>query len=70
MLNVAIVTDSCASIPEQILEALNIHWVPYYLHRGREVWRDLVTIQREAFYQWLPSAQELPQTVVPAQGIT
>lgn len=68
MLNVAIVTDSCASIPEQILEALNIHWVPYYLHRGREVWRDLVTIQREAFYQWLPSAQELPQTASPGPG--
>ena len=68
MLNVAIVTDSCASIPEQILEALNIHWVPYYIHRGKEVWRDLVTIQRKAFYQWLPSAQELPQTASPGPG--
>jgi fatty acid-binding protein DegV len=26
---VAIVTDSCASIPETLLENLNIHWVPY-----------------------------------------
>jgi DegV family protein with EDD domain len=66
--NVAIVTDSCASIPEAIIEALNIHWVPYYIHRGKEVLRDLVTIQREAFYTWLPTAKELPQTASPGPG--
>lgn len=65
---VAIVTDSCASIPEQILAALNIRWVPYYIHRGTEVLRDLVTIQREAFYKWLPTAKELPQTASPGPG--
>ena len=46
MPNVAVVTDSCASIPESLLEALKIHWVPYYMHRGTEVLRDLVTVQR------------------------
>lgn len=65
---VAIVTDSCASIPEQILNTLKIHWVPYYIHRGKEVLRDLVTIQREAFYKWLPTAKELPQTASPGPG--
>lgn len=68
MSRVAIVTDSAASIPEALLEALNIHWVPYYIHRGKEVLRDLVTIQREAFYQWLPSAKELPKTASPGPG--
>ena len=65
---VAIVTDSCASIPESILEALDIHWVPYYIHRDKEVLRDLVTIQREAFYKWLPTARELPTTASPGPG--
>ena len=65
---VAIVTDSCASIPESILEALDIHWVPYYIHRGKEALRDLVTIQREAFYKWLPTARELPTTASPGPG--
>jgi hypothetical protein len=60
--------DSCASIPESLLEALNIHWVPYYIHRGTEVLRDLVTIQRQAFYNWLPTAKELPQTASPGPG--
>ena len=29
MSKVAVVADSCASIPESILVALRIHWVPY-----------------------------------------
>lgn len=68
MSKVAIVTDSCASIPESLLQALNIRWVPYYIHRGQEVLRDLVTAQRDAFYRWLPTAQELPQTASPGPG--
>jgi fatty acid kinase fatty acid binding subunit len=68
MSNIAIVTDSCASIPESIIQALNIHWVPYYIYRGKEVLRDLVTIQRDSFYRWLPSARELPQTASPGPG--
>lgn len=68
MPQVAIVTDSVVSIPESIIENLNIHWVPYYIHRGEEVLRDLVTIQREAFYEWLPNAQELPLTASPGPG--
>lgn len=68
MSKIAIVTDSCASIPEELLESLDIHWVPYYIHRGKEVLRDLVSAQREAFYRWLPQANELPQTASPGPG--
>ena len=68
MPRVAIVTDSCASIPECLLESLKISWVPYYIHRGKEVLRDLVTVQRDAFYKWLPSARELPTTASPGPG--
>jgi DegV family protein with EDD domain len=68
MPKVAVVTDSCASIPESLLETLRIHWVPYYIHRGTEVLRDLVTVQRQSFYDWLPTAKELPQTASPGPG--
>ena len=68
MNQVAVVTDSCASIPESLIKALKIHWVPYYIHRGQEVLRDLVSIQRQAFYSWLPTAKELPQTASPGPG--
>lgn len=68
MPKVAIVTDSCASLPDSLVEKLNIHWVPYYIHRGKEVLRDLVSITKEEFYNWLPTATELPQTASPGPG--
>jgi DegV family protein with EDD domain len=68
MSDLAIVTDSTASIPEPILKELNIHVVAYYIHRGREVLRDLVTIQRDEFLRWLPSATTLPTTASPGPG--
>ncbi|MCJ7703711.1 MAG: DegV family protein [Anaerolineales bacterium] len=68
MSKVGIVTDSCASIPEKLIKKLNIRWVPYYIHRGTEVLKDLVTINREAFYKWLPTTKELPKTACPGPG--
>ncbi len=37
MPNVAVVTDSCASIPESLLQSLNIRSEPYNIHGGHEV---------------------------------
>lgn len=68
MPEIAVVTDSCASIPKYILDKLNIYWVPYYIHRGKEVLRDLVTVNREGFYRWLTTAKELPTTASPGPG--
>ncbi len=68
MAPVAILTDSCASIPEAMIQALNIHRVAYYIHRGQEVLRDLVTIQRDEFLQWLETAKVLPTTASPGPG--
>ena len=65
---IAIVTDSTACIPQDLREELQIHEVAYYIHRGVEVLRDLVTIQREEFLQWLPTAKELPKTGSPGPG--
>ena len=68
MPEIAVVTDSCASIPKDILDKLNIYWVPYYIHRGKEVLRDLVTVNQEGFYRWLTTAKELPTTASPGPG--
>ena len=63
-----IVTDSCASIPEEMLEALDIHSVPYYIHRDSDVLRDMVTIKPEAFYKWLATANARVTTACPGPG--
>ena len=68
MAKVAIVTDSCASIPQPMIKALGIRWVAYYIHRGQEVLRDLVTVQLDEFLRWLPTARELPTTASPGPG--
>jgi len=68
MSKVAIVTDSVASLPEAMIKELNIHQVAYYIHRGQEVLRDLVTIQRDDFLHWLPTAKVLPTTASPGPG--
>ena len=66
--NVAILTDSTASIPEPLLEELNIRTVAYYIHRGQEVLRDLITVQRDEFLNWLMTAKTLPTTASPGPG--
>jgi len=68
MSRVAVVTDSVASLPEAMIKELNIHQVAYYIHRGQEVLRDLVTVQRDEFLNWLMTARVLPTTASPGPG--
>lgn len=68
MPTVAVLTDSTASIPADMLAELNIHTVAYYIHRGQEVLRDLVSIQRQEFLNWLATAKVLPTTACPGPG--
>ena len=65
---IAVVTDTCASIPSDLAESLQIKIVPYYLHRGQETLRDLVDVSHDEFFQWLPTAEVLPTTANPAPG--
>ena len=65
---IAVVSDTCASIPPDLAESLQIEIVPYYLHRGQETLRDLVDISHDEFFQWLPTAKVLPTTANPGPG--
>ncbi|MGW8142948.1 MAG: DegV family protein [Anaerolineales bacterium] len=68
MSRVAIVTDSTACIPQLIIDELQIHWLPYYIHRGDEELLDMVTIKPNDFYAWMETAVELPKTACPGTG--
>ena len=68
MSRIAVLTDSTASIPEAFMQSLHIQTVAYYIHRGQEVLRDLVTIQPDEFLRWLPTAKVLPTTAAPGPG--
>ncbi len=65
---IAIVADTCASIPRALVDSLRIEVVPYYLHRGHKTLRDEVDITAEEFYEWLRSATQLPTTANPGPG--
>jgi DegV family protein with EDD domain len=68
MPKIAVVTDSVASIPMGMMEELKIHFIPYYIHRGTETLRDLVTATGDTFYEWMKTASEIPKTANPAPG--
>jgi DegV family protein with EDD domain len=67
-LRTAVVTDSTACIPKELKEALQISEVAYYIHKGTEVLRDLISVSREEFLKWLPTAETLPKTACPGPG--
>lgn len=65
---IGILTDTSASIPEQLAEKLGIETVPYYIHRGLESLRDMVDVRPAEFAEWLKRATRLPTTSQPNPG--
>jgi DegV family protein with EDD domain len=68
MPKVRIVTDSCACIPQPLVEEQRIIVVPYYVHVGPRTYRDLVDLQPGPFFESLPQARDLPKTANPGPG--
>ena len=65
---VALVTDSTADIPAELLEELNIHVVPAKLSFGNTRYLDKVTITPEEFYHQLLTNPDHPKTSQPTPG--
>ena len=65
---VGVLTDTTASIPEELARELGIEIVPYYVHRGLETLRDVVDVRPAEFAEWLKGAAKLPTTSNPAPG--
>lgn len=65
---VAVLTDSTASIPANLIRELDIEIVPYYIHRGLETLRDMVDVRPAEFAAWLKTTTRLPTTANPSPG--
>lgn len=65
---VAVVVDSTAYIPPQLVEQYNIHVIPQILNWAGESLHDNVDITPQAFYQRLKHAEEMPTTSQPSAG--
>jgi len=66
---VAIVTDSTADLPPDVLERLRITMVPLNVHFGDETFRDQVDLTSGQFMERLSAADKLPTTSQPSTGL-
>lgn len=66
MAKVAIVTDSTAYLPNDILNEYSIHVVPLQVLWDGETYRDGVDILPDEFYQKLQSSKTIPSTSQPS----
>jgi DegV family protein with EDD domain len=65
---VAIVTDSNATVPPDLIQELDIHVVPILLVFGNQTFRDGVDITPGEVYQQQRTSKHIPTTSVPSVG--
>jgi DegV family protein with EDD domain len=65
MANVAVVTDSVADLPSEVVEEFGITVVPLVLRFGTDVYRDGLDLGPDEFYGRLKTSKALPATSVP-----
>jgi len=66
--NIAIVVDSTAYIPQELVEKYNLHVIPQLLNWEGESLRDNVDITPDQFYTRLGQAKSMPTTSQPSAG--
>ncbi|MFU8821277.1 MAG: DegV family protein [Gammaproteobacteria bacterium] len=65
---VAVVTDSAADLPEEMLTALDIHMVPVRIHFGAHSYLDKVSVDTTEFYRLMAESAIPPTTSQPPPG--
>lgn len=71
MLQVAVITDSTASLPEEMYARYRITVVPYYVHFAGRVARDMLDVKPAEFSTYLMTLsekEEFPKTANPGPG--
>ncbi|MEB2288206.1 MAG: DegV family protein [Anaerolineae bacterium] len=65
---VTVVTDSCAAVPEPLVQELGIEVVHYHVHTVQGTYRDGLDMPADEFYTWVKTAPEWPTTANPSAG--
>jgi len=65
----AILTDSTAYIPDNLLEQYNIYTVPLSVIFKEETYRESIDLSTDAFYEKMRNTPELPKTSQPPIGL-
>lgn len=61
-MRIAIVTDSTADIPADLVRELDIKVIPLAVHFGGKAYLDRVDITNQEFYDYIGTAKTLPTT--------
>ena len=64
-MKIALVTDSTADLPQEVVRKYDIGVVPMYINVGEKSYLDGVEMSREEFYTRLPNFKPHPTTAVP-----
>jgi len=67
-MTVAVVTDSTADIPSEVVDELDITVIPLYVQFGKESYRDGVDLSAAEFYHKLVHGPDYPKTSTPNIG--
>jgi DegV family protein with EDD domain len=65
---VAVVTDSVACLPKELVERYGIYIIPITINFGDEIYRDGIDITPSEVYRLLRKAKKLPTTSSPPPG--
>ncbi len=65
--NIGLVTDSCADLPQELMEKYQIHMVPLTLHVGQNQYVDKLTITASQFYDILRNSPDYPTSSQPGK---
>ena len=65
---VAVVTDSAADLPEELLTSMDIHVVPVRVHFGERSYLDKVSLDTGEFYRMMADGPVHPTTSQPPPG--
>jgi DegV family protein with EDD domain len=68
MPKLAVVTDSSAYLPAELLQRYGIQVIPLNVHFNGSLYKDGVDITEEEFFRKLAAAPELPSTSQPSAG--
>jgi DegV family protein with EDD domain len=64
----AIVADSTAYLPEELLEKYNIYTIPLNIILGEESYREGIDISTDEFFERMRNMDDLPRTSQPSIG--
>lgn len=68
-MKIAVVTDSTAYIPADLIEKSGIHIIPLSVIFGDETYQEGIDITTKEFYQKIRETKDLPSTSQPAIGL-